>query len=143
MGVAAHSPMQLTRDRLQRHPVAKDSSVSGPSAANRRLQTGTPSYRSGSGVWSASSAGGAQHPAKWVIAMLDAENRELATEQIRRQCLECPRPEHRAYLDWVPALFCESVPDAASQLQTVRRDYLLDNLRSIMRETTTDHLYRS
>ena len=41
------------------------------------------------------------------------------------------------------ALACESVPEGASQLQTVRRDYLLGNLRSIMQRTTAEHLRRS
>ena len=46
-------------------------------------------------------------------------------------------------MDWSVALACESVPEAASQLQTVRRDYLPDNLRSVMQRTRTEHLMRS
>ena len=38
---------------------------------------------------------------------------------------------------------CETAPTAASQLQTVRRDYLIGNLRSVMERTTADHLWRS
>jgi CRISPR-associated endonuclease/helicase Cas3 len=49
----------------------------------------------------------------------------------------------RANLDWVTALACESAPTAASQLQTVRRDYLIGNLRSVMQRTNASHLLRS
>ena len=81
------------------------------------------------------------HPAKWVVGMLTNENQGMV-EQIRAQCQnrclsDCP------YLDWVTALACESVPDGASQLQTVRRDYMIGNLRAIMQRTTAEHLRRS
>jgi CRISPR-associated endonuclease/helicase Cas3 len=81
------------------------------------------------------------HAAKWIIGMLTNDDHELA-KQIREKCLNrsaCERP----CLDWVTALACESVPNGASQLQTVRRDYLLGNLRSIMQRTTAEHLRRS
>jgi CRISPR-associated endonuclease/helicase Cas3 len=82
-----------------------------------------------------------EHPASWVIGMLENEEHDLADE-IRKQCRNRGVSE-RPCLNWVTALACESVPDGASQLQTVRRDYLLGNLRSIMRRTTSEHLRRS
>ncbi|MFL5245242.1 MAG: type I-U CRISPR-associated helicase/endonuclease Cas3 [Gemmataceae bacterium] len=81
------------------------------------------------------------HPAKWVVNMLDEDEDKLA-DQIRKQCRN-PRECDLSYLNWVTALVCESVPEGASQLQTVRRDYLLGNLRSIMARTTSEHLNRS
>jgi CRISPR-associated endonuclease/helicase Cas3 len=62
---------------------------------------------------------------------------------IRERCL-CNRSNaDRRYLDWVTALTCESVPEGASQLQIVRRNYLLRNLRSILARTTSEHLRRA
>src|SRR5439155_20968002 len=49
----------------------------------------------------------------------------------------------RPYFDWIAALACETAPDAASQLQTVRKDYLIGNMRSVMQRTSADHLLRS
>src|SRR5580692_7953575 len=49
----------------------------------------------------------------------------------------------RANLDWVTALACESAPKAASQLQTVRRDYPIGNLRSVMKRANASQLFRS
>jgi CRISPR-associated endonuclease/helicase Cas3 len=82
-----------------------------------------------------------QHPGAWVIQMLENEEEDLVP-QIRRRCIRRPDSE-RPYLDWVTALVCETVPEAASQLQTVRRDYLIGNLRSVMQRTNADHLWRS
>ena len=81
------------------------------------------------------------HPAKWVVNILMNENRGVV-EQIR-ELRRGYSPSNRPYLDWVTALTCESVEDGASQLQTVRRDYLMGNLRSIMQRTTAKHLNRS
>jgi CRISPR-associated endonuclease/helicase Cas3 len=81
------------------------------------------------------------HPANWVVGMLASEEDNLV-EQIRRCCRNCG-PSDRPRLEWVTALVCEAIPDGASQLQTVRQDYLLGNLRSIMRRTTAEHLFRS
>jgi CRISPR-associated endonuclease/helicase Cas3 len=81
------------------------------------------------------------HPAKWVVCILTNEKDSLV-DHIRRQCFNRSASD-RPYLDWVTALACESVPEGASQLQTVRRDYLLGNLRSIMQRTTAEHLHRS
>jgi CRISPR-associated endonuclease/helicase Cas3 len=86
------------------------------------------------------------HPAKWIVDILTADNNDLA-KQIRLLCFgrtpADPPALDRPYLDWVTALACESLPDGASQLQTVRRDYLMGNLRSIMQRTTAEHLQRS
>lgn len=81
------------------------------------------------------------HPSKWVVDIL-ANEKEPRNALIRKQCLNRGSSD-RPYLDWVIALACESVPMGTSQLQTVRRDYLLDNLRSIMQRTTAQHLFRS
>jgi CRISPR-associated endonuclease/helicase Cas3 len=66
-------------------------------------------------------------------------------EQFRTQCRHRSSSD-RSSLDWVTALSClscESVEDDSSQLQTVRVDYLLGNLRSIMERTTAEHLRRA
>jgi len=81
------------------------------------------------------------HPAAWVVAMLTDEDRSLA-ELIRERCVGLSADD-RPYLDWIVALACETAPDAASQLQTVRKDYLIGNLRSVMQRTSADHLLRS
>lgn len=90
------------------------------------------------------------HPAKWVFEMLAElqadKKRELVQiirERFRMLCLGNRSLSNRPYLDWMTALDCEPVPDSASQLQTVRRDYLLGNLRTIMERTTSEHLHRS
>lgn len=54
-----------------------------------------------------------------------------------------PRSEDRHRLNWVTALSCESAIDADSQLQTVRCDYLLDNMRSVLSRTGASHLRRA
>jgi CRISPR-associated endonuclease/helicase Cas3 len=83
------------------------------------------------------------HPAAWVVQMLaDTDKEHPLADFIRDRCRHCP-PANRPYLDWVTALACESAPDAASQLQTVRRDYLIGNLRSVMQRTNGRHLFRS
>ena len=94
-----------------------------------------------------------RHACIWAVKMLDAllneKSRDLA-DLIHEQCKfvqEIDRPR----LDWVTALAVEqrkvkgkdSAPDAASRLQTVRRDYLLDNIRQVMKLTQAAHLERS
>ena len=90
------------------------------------------------------------HPALWVIEMLDelltdkkGEMDRSIRERFRNRCLNNRILANRPYLDWATALVCESVPASASQLQTVRRDYMLDNLRSVMARTTSGHLRRA
>jgi CRISPR-associated endonuclease/helicase Cas3 len=81
------------------------------------------------------------HPSAWVVRMLGDNSRDLA-DLIREQCA-APCEKDRPYLDWVTALVSETLPNAASQLQTVRRDYLLDNIRQVMQITKAAHLDRS
>lgn len=80
------------------------------------------------------------HPAAEVIGMLEGDTPIPAA--VRAKCLHRPAADRRV-LDWVAALTCESVPDAASPLQTVRRDYLLGNIRSVMARCGAPHLYRT
>ena len=44
---------------------------------------------------------------------------------------------------WTSALSSDLAPGATSQLQTVRRDYFVGNLKSIMGSTTKEHLQRA
>jgi CRISPR-associated endonuclease/helicase Cas3 len=81
------------------------------------------------------------HPAAWVVEMLSDEHCPLA-ELIRKRCASRSAAD-RPHLDWVGALACETAPRATSQLQTVRKDYLIGNLRSVMQRTTAGHLLRS
>jgi CRISPR-associated endonuclease/helicase Cas3 len=84
----------------------------------------------------------ADHPSAWVVEMLEDREGELV-RRIRERCLSNRNWANRPCLDWVTALACELIPEGASQLQTVRRDYLLGNLRSIMARTTAEHLRRA
>jgi CRISPR-associated endonuclease/helicase Cas3 len=90
------------------------------------------------------------HPARGVIEMLAellADKKQESVSEIRQRfrerCLRGRSLANRPCLDWATALDCEAVPDGASQLQTVRRDYLLGNLRSIMARTEAKHLDHS
>jgi CRISPR-associated endonuclease/helicase Cas3 len=80
------------------------------------------------------------HPCAWVVTMLSNKSGNLV-KCIRDQCLPAQHVDW-PYLDWVIALVSETAPDATSQLQTARRDYLLDNIRQIMQLTKADHLER-
>lgn len=46
-------------------------------------------------------------------------------------------------VNWLSALCSDLAPDATSQLQTVRRDYFLGNLKNIIVNTTPSHLKRT
>ena len=85
------------------------------------------------------------HPAAWVVQMLEAGLQKGAdrnfTDLARRA--RPPHIEDRFRLGWVTALSCESVLDADSQLQTVRCDYLIDNLRAVLARCEVGHLWRS
>lgn len=81
-----------------------------------------------------------EHPAAWVVHMLEGKDRSF--DAIRKRCYP-PLARDWDRLNWVTALSCESAIDADSQLQTVRCDYLIGNLRSIMQLTTAEHLQRS
>src|SRR5262249_47524638 len=85
-------------------------------------------------------------PSQWVVEMLDrvqADKNLALAELIRERCLSNRDLGERPYLDWVTALACEAVPEGASPLQTVRRDYLLGNLRSVMARTKAEQLRRA
>ncbi len=87
----------------------------------------------------------AEHSCAWAVAMLQAmlDDKGLSLPKVLRpRCLHQPDTD-RARLNWVMALVCESAPEAASQLQTVRRDYLPDNLSNVLARTTDLHLLRS
>lgn len=81
------------------------------------------------------------HAAKWVVAILSKRDSDW-TKDVRAGC-RLRQPADRRALDWVTALLCDALPECTSQLQTVRRDYLLGNLRSIMQRTTADQLSRA
>jgi CRISPR-associated endonuclease/helicase Cas3 len=82
-----------------------------------------------------------EHGSACAVQMLMDEEHPFPA-LVRQRCSERPMAE-RARLDWVTALACESVPKAASQLQTVRKDYLIGNLRSVMQRTKATHIVRS
>jgi CRISPR-associated endonuclease/helicase Cas3 len=81
-----------------------------------------------------------EHPAAAVVRLL--EDSQGTPSSIRRISYERPS-EERPALDWLAALGCEVSPDMSSQLRTVRSDYMIGNLRSIMKRTMADHLYRA
>ncbi len=80
------------------------------------------------------------HPAAWAVGLLN--DTAGLPGSVRKRCRGRP-PGDRPYLDWVTALVCESAPDAASQLQTVRKDYLVRNLAAVLDRTTAAHLRRA
>lgn len=90
------------------------------------------------------------HSCAWVVSMLDtllADKTAAMSTLIRARCERAQHSE-RALLDWVAALAVEQhrlngASEAASRLQTVRRDYLLGNIRQVMRLTAADHLDRT
>jgi CRISPR-associated endonuclease/helicase Cas3 len=86
-----------------------------------------------------------EHPSAWVVQMLEAGNKKDADRdyQIIKRLASQPRQTDRANLDWITALSCESAIDADSQLQTVRCDYLIGNLKTVLQRTLADHLARS
>jgi CRISPR-associated endonuclease/helicase Cas3 len=75
------------------------------------------------------------HPARRIVDML--ANDQCAVADQTRQLQPSAMSAARACLDWVTALACESVEDGTSQLQTVRRDYLLGNLLGGARRPST------
>ena len=85
-----------------------------------------------------------EHASGWAVSMLIAhqEKVKMVNASIRERC-NLLSMDDRSKMAWVMALACESVPDAASQLQTVRRDYLVDNLKVVLRRTESDHLFRT
>jgi CRISPR-associated endonuclease/helicase Cas3 len=86
-----------------------------------------------------------QHAAAWVVGMLEQGNKKDAVRDfmaIKRLAVP-QRRDDRPRHDWITALSCESALDADSQLQTVRCDYLIGNVKSLMAVTQPDHLRRS
>jgi CRISPR-associated endonuclease/helicase Cas3 len=91
-----------------------------------------------------------EQASQWVVELLAElladKKQELAPlirKRFRDRCLNNRSLANRPCLDWATALYCEAVPEDASHLQTVRCDYLLGNLRSIMKGTASEHLRRS
>jgi len=85
------------------------------------------------------------HPFQLVVKMLEKGTGKDAVRDFRpiRDRMQEPLQESRHLYDWVNALSCESSIDADSQLQTVRCDYLIGNLRALMRRTEVEHLFRT
>jgi CRISPR-associated endonuclease/helicase Cas3 len=82
-----------------------------------------------------------QHPAALVVELL--RNNERPLPNLIRECCRNRSVVERPRLDWVTALACDLAPEATSQLQTVRRDYLIGNLESVIQRTSRDHLQRT
>lgn len=84
------------------------------------------------------------HPSHWVVEMLEQGAGPTAVRDFRRirSKVVPQRQGDRFKYDWISALSCESAIDADSQLQTVRCDYLIGNLKSLMHRTTAEHLRR-
>ncbi len=80
------------------------------------------------------------HPSSWVVNLLKDRKPDVAAA-IQR-CAPGPTSDDGERLGWITALACESAPEATSQLQTVRRDYMVGNLMSVMARTGADHLER-
>ncbi|MEI6772036.1 MAG: type I-U CRISPR-associated helicase/endonuclease Cas3 [Planctomycetota bacterium] len=85
------------------------------------------------------------HPSEWVVRMLEKGTGKDAIRDFRpiRDQMKSPVRTIRHQYDWVNALSCESAIDADSQLQTVRCDYLIGNLRALMRRTEAEHIFRT
>ncbi|MBP3956951.1 type I-U CRISPR-associated helicase/endonuclease Cas3 [Gemmata sp. G18] len=81
------------------------------------------------------------HSMAAALAILEQE--ESARRSLIRPFHPPTATNDRVVRDWLTALLCETNPAVASQLQTVRRDYLIGNIRSVMHRTEADHLRRS
>ena len=84
------------------------------------------------------------HPAARVVAMLAKGCRK---EEVRDfaplgRFAATAAPSDRRQLEWIAALSCEPLIDEDSPLQTVRCDYLIGNMRSILGRTAEGHLVR-
>lgn len=86
-----------------------------------------------------------EHPAEWVIEMLEKGNGKGVTRDFTplRARAKSACPTDRDRLDWIIALSCEPLLDEDSPLQTVRCDYLLGNIRSLLARVSAGHLSRS
>ncbi|QJW94170.1 CRISPR-associated helicase Cas3 [Frigoriglobus tundricola] len=85
------------------------------------------------------------HPSAWVVEMLERGLGKDATRDFSDIKRHAVPPVHadRHRLDWVTALSCESAIDADRQLQKVRCDYLIGNLKSLLAGAGADHLRRT
>lgn len=81
------------------------------------------------------------HPVALTVELLEAKS--FPPIQSVRQKLDKFSMDQRICLDWYVALLSELLPDVACQLQTVRKDYLIGNLRSVMKRTEIEHLQRT
>jgi CRISPR-associated endonuclease/helicase Cas3 len=86
-----------------------------------------------------------QHPSWCVVEMLVKGNKKDTVRDFTpiKNWMSAPHPEDQRRHNWITALACESVLDADSQLQTVRCDYLIGNLKSLFGVTTVKHLSRT
>lgn len=84
------------------------------------------------------------HPAAWAVAILRVLMSDKTADVAREFQTWCRDrgPAEVEHLNWVSALICESAPEATSQLQTVRRDYMVGNLVSVMARANARHLAR-
>jgi CRISPR-associated endonuclease/helicase Cas3 len=87
------------------------------------------------------------HSMRQVVEILEQMHEKKPDAKTLHQWLhvKCSQPvlQHRRELDWLSAMICETSPEAASQLQTTRRDYVLGNFHSILARTTAEHLNRT
>jgi len=68
----------------------------------------------------------------------------LADEHGIVKCVKGATPQNREdSADWLSALRSDLAPNATSQVQTARRDYFFDNLKSILANTRREHLRRA
>jgi len=82
-----------------------------------------------------------EHPAHTMIEILGDKNADTAKRI--RDSFTAAGSDQQLAMDWSTALACEASPVAASQLQTVRKDYLVGNLKSIISNNRASHLTRT
>lgn len=86
-----------------------------------------------------------KHSMAWAFQMLQSKKEKdyiQVVSRIRQSCMK-PEPGDLNRLRWVMSLNSEMAPEASSQLQVVRNDYLLLNLKSVLNRCTQEHLFRS
>jgi CRISPR-associated endonuclease/helicase Cas3 len=81
-----------------------------------------------------------KHPASLALSFFGKPN-DMASRL--RECMRKSSAVDRVTLDWVTCQLSEIVSGGTSQLLTVRRDYFVDNLRSILARCQSGHLFRS
>jgi CRISPR-associated endonuclease/helicase Cas3 len=65
------------------------------------------------------------------------------TSREMHQRIRAVATDEREQYDWLMALYSDVAPEAASQLQMVRRDYLIGNLRSVLSLADSQHFART